>query len=105
MFRHIVLYTYKKEIAEEEIQKVYEELDTLSAKLPGRLSYSWGAYSSKEGRNRGFTHALIADFENEQARNAFLYDPKRIEFSKREVLPRMVSGVDSIVSFDFEWQS
>jgi len=103
LFRHIVLYTYKKEISPSDIAKIYHELDVISARLPGRISYSWGAYDSHEGRNKGYTHALIADFEDKAARDAFINDPVRIAFSKKEVLPRMVDGVNSIVSFDFLW--
>jgi hypothetical protein len=105
MFRHLVLYTYKKEIPEQEVRQVYEELDQISSRLPGRLDYTWGPYQSDEGRNRGYTHALVVDFIDETSRNAFLDDPVRLAFSKREVLPRMVDGVQSIVSFDFEWNA
>ncbi len=103
MFRHIVLYTYRVDCSDEEISQVYQELDKISGRLPGRISYSWGKYNSHEGRNRGYTHALITDFIDEHSRNLFIDDEVRIELSKREVLPRMVDGVNSIVSFDFEW--
>ena len=103
MYRHIVLYTYKSDCTAEAIAGVFNELETISRRLSGRLSYSWGPYKSHEGRSRGYTHALITDFADEAARNAFIDDEVRVEFSKREVLPRMVNGADSIVSFDFEW--
>ncbi|OGT63532.1 MAG: hypothetical protein A3J38_01045 [Gammaproteobacteria bacterium RIFCSPHIGHO2_12_FULL_45_9] len=103
MLRHIVLYTYRDSCSDAEIADIYQELDRISSALPGRISYTWGKYQSHEGRNKGYTHALITDFIDEQARNLFIDDPLRIEFSQREVLPRMVNGVDSIVSFDFEW--
>lgn len=103
MFRHIVLYTYRVDCSDEEISQVYQELDKISARLPGRISYSWGKYNSHEGRNRGYTHALITDFIDEHSRNLFIDDEVRIEFSRREVLPRMIDGVNSIVSFDFAW--
>lgn len=103
MFRHIVLYSYEAEYSEIEIGKVYAELEQISGRLPGRISYSWGKYNSHEGRNKEFTHALITDFIDEYSHNLFIDDKVRIAFSKREVLPKMVNGVDSIVSFDFEW--
>lgn len=102
MFRHVVLYTYKHEYPDLEIAQIYRELDAISARLPGRISYTWGKYSSHEGRNKGYTHALITDFVDEHSRNLFIDDVRRIEFSKREVIPRMIDGVNSIVSFDFE---
>mgnify|MGYP000667996548 CR=1 FL=1 len=103
MFRHIVLYTYKSEYSDTEIANIYDQLDKISARLKGRISYTWGKYSSHEGRNKGYTHALITDFIDMDARNSFIDDPVRIEFSKNEVIPRMIDGVNSIVSFDFEW--
>ena len=81
--------------------RIIRELDEISARLPGRLSYTWGKYDSDEGRNKGYTHALVTDFADEAAQEAFLKDPVRMEFSKREVLPRMPNGVDSLVSFGF----
>jgi hypothetical protein len=104
MFRHVVLYAYQPQYSDTEINKVYDELDQISARLSGRISYTWGKYSSHEGRNKGYTHCLVTDFSDLEARNAFIDDEVRIEFSKREVLPKMVNGVDSIISFDFEWQ-
>ena len=103
MIRHVVLYAYRADISEAEIAEVYQELEVISARLPGRLSYTWGKYESSEGRNQGFTHCLITDFVDTAARDAFLNDPVRCEFSTREVLTRTVNGVSSIISFDFVW--
>ncbi len=101
MIRHVVLYAYRAEFSDNEIANIYNELEEISGKLPGRISYTWGKYESPEGRNQGFTHCLVTDFADETARNAFLTDPIRLAFSKREVLPRMINGVNSIISFDF----
>ena len=56
-----------------------------------------------KGEIVAITHALITDFKDEAARNAFIDDPVRVEFSKKEVLPKMVDGIKSIISFDFQW--
>jgi hypothetical protein len=101
MFRHVVLYTYKSTLSESDIAKIYEELDEISSQLPGRLSYTWGKYNSHEGRNKNYTHCLVADFIDEKSRNIFLEDHKRLELSKQKVIPNMINGVDGIVSFDF----
>ena len=103
MIRHVVLYTYQKDIPEAVIANIYQELERISAGLPGRISYTWGKYDSNEGRNKGYTHALVTDFVDEAGRDAFMHDSQRLEFSKREVLPRMVGGVDGLVSFDFKF--
>ena len=49
MIRHIVLYTYHHDTPEEVITKIYEQLDEISKKLPGRLAYTWEKYQSNEG--------------------------------------------------------
>lgn len=103
MIRHVVLYTYRPDVTDDVITDIYTKLDEISAALPGRLAYTWGKYQSDEGRNKGYTHALVTDFVNVAAQQAFLLDSTRIEFSKREVIPRMVNGVDGLVSFDFFW--
>ena len=105
MIRHVVLYTYRPDIPESVIKGIYEKLDEISARLPGRIAYTWGKYDSDENRNKGYTHALVTDFADEAAQKAFLLDPVRIEFSNQEVLPRMVNGVEGLVSFDFVWKS
>ena len=53
MFRHIVLYTYKSDIAHEQIRKIYEQLDTISGNLPGRLTYTWGPIKVQKVVTRG----------------------------------------------------
>ena len=101
MIRHVVLYAYRPEFSDAEIANIYKELDEISSRLPGRLTYTWGKYDSPENRNQGFTHCLVTDFVDTTARDAFLNDPVRLSFSKREVLPRTINGVNSIISFDF----
>lgn len=103
MIRHVVLYSYHSDISDEIIDKIYQDLDEISARLPGRLSYTWGKYNGYENRNKTYTHCLVTDFADEAARKAFIDDPVRVAFSKREVLPRMINGVDGLVSFDFVW--
>ena len=103
MIRHVVFYTYKDSCTKEEIEKVYNNLDAISARLPGRIGYTWGPNTSHEGRNQGYTHCLVADFKDAAARDLFIEDPARVELAVKQVLPRMTNGVDSIISFDFEW--
>ena len=101
MFRHVVLYGWKSSLSLDEIAAVYQELDEISAKLPGRLSYTWGTNVSKEGRAQGYTHCLVTDFADEAARDLFINDPARKALSLNKVVPNMVDGLKSVVSFDF----
>ena len=103
MIRHIVLYTYRHDIPEEEIAHIYHHLKKICARLPGQLNYTWGRCDKLDGlnMNRGYTHALVTDFKDKAAQKAFMEDPERVALSKNEVVPRMVGGTEGIVSFDF----
>ncbi len=102
MIRHVVFYSYRKEISEAEIKKVYEDLDKISAALPGRLNYTWGKHDGYDQGHRQYTHCLVVDFKDKAARDLFMTDPKRAEFSNREVAPRMQGGKEGAVWMDFE---
>ena len=81
----------------EEIAAIYDELDEISAKLPGRLSYTWGTNVSKERRPQGHTHCLVTDFVDEAARDLFINAPDQKALSLNKVLPNMVDGLRSVV--------
>jgi len=101
MYRHVVLYGWKSNLTNDEIAKVYQELDEISAKLPGRMEYTWGTNISKQGMAQGYTHCLVVDFIDEEARDLFINDPIRQALSVNKVIPNMIDGMNSVVSFDF----
>ena len=107
MIRHVVLYTYRKDIPEIEIIKIYKKLGEICKRLPGQLNYTWGKCDPGDGLglNHGYTHSLVTDFVDTAGQQAFMNDPERVALSKNEVVPRMVNGIESIVSFDFVWNS
>jgi hypothetical protein len=102
MIRHVVFYSYRSDVPDAEIQKVYEDLDKISEKLPGRLTYTWGKHDGYDQGHRHYTHCLVVDFVDEKARNLFMTDPERAAFSQREVASRMNGGKDGAVWMDFE---
>lgn len=103
MYRHVVLYTWKNTLSDKEIAEAYHELDEISSRLPGRIGYTWGKNNSKEGRNKGYTHCLVADFADEKGRDLFINDTDRVQLSMKKFVPNMVDGLNSIISFDFEY--
>lgn len=103
MIRHVVFYSYRDDVPDSDIQKIYEDLDTLSARLPGRLSYSWGKYDGYDDGHQHYTHCLIIDFKDEAARHLFMTDPERLAFAQREVATRMNGGKNGALWLDFKW--
>ncbi len=105
MIRHVVFYTYRSDIADAEIAQIYQRLGQICARLPGQSGYTWGKCDQDDGLNlsRGYTHCLVTDFADKAAQKAFMEDPERVALSKNEVVPRVVGGIEGIISFDFAY--
>jgi len=70
---HLVLLKFK---AGAQVDSCMAELARLKSLIPGLLSFSGGANTSKEGLSRGFTHAFSMVFESTNARDAYLPHPE-----------------------------
>ncbi|HUR28216.1 MAG TPA: Dabb family protein, partial [Planctomycetota bacterium] len=64
-------------------------------------SYSWGAYASPEGMQRGYTHGFCMTFADAKSRDAYLPHPLH-EKVKAEVLAILEGGIDGVLAFDYE---
>ena len=100
MIRHIVLLKIKLTRSAETIDRIERELAGLKDKIPGILNFDWGAYSSHEGLNKGFTHGFVMDFDNAASRDAYLPHPEH-EKVKALVLEN-IGGLEDVIAFDFE---
>ncbi len=95
--KHIALFKFKDGTAQEQIDKVLEELMDLSESIPGIEDYVAGLNNSPEGLNQGFTHGFVMTFTDAAARDAYLPHPDH-ERVKVAVMP----FIESVVVFDFE---
>ena len=80
--RHIVIFKYKPDATDEEIEKVTEALGGLKETIPGIVSFEYGVNDSPEDFNKEFTHVYMFTFEDAAARDAYLPHPKHKEFGK-----------------------
>ena len=95
---HIVILKFKTEIGVDQIQGVFNTLQSLldDKKIAGLLSFSGGPYSSPEGLNKDFTHAFSMVFEDEKSRNDYFPHPEHVSI-KDTIIPM----VDDVVAFDY----
>lgn len=100
MIVHMVILKIRKSVAQKEIERVFAAIGALQAEIPGILSYSWGAYSSPEGMQRGHTHGFCMTFTDAQARDAYLPHPLHEEV-KTAVLAILEGGIDGVLAFDY----
>jgi hypothetical protein len=87
--RHVVVFKYKPEATEEQIQVITDAFKALPDQIPGIIGFEHGVNNSPEGLNQDFTHVYLMTFENEEARDTYLPHPKHAAFG--EIL--MGSGI------------
>ncbi|MBL8860867.1 MAG: Dabb family protein [Planctomycetes bacterium] len=100
MVTHMVLFRVRPDVPASTLTRVMGEIGALQGRIPGILDYSWGAYSSPEGLNRGYTHGFCMRFRDAAARDAYLPHPEH-ERVKEAVLAILDGGVDGVLAFDY----
>ena len=101
MIVHLVLLKIRADVRDDDLQRVFDEIGGLRDKIPGIESFHWGAYSSREGLNRGYTHGFSMTFTDAAARDAYLPHPEH-EAVKGSVVEVLDGGIDGILTFDYE---
>lgn len=97
MIKHIVLFSFKKDISLKRI----EEADNFFKKLPrlidGIQDFESGINISPEKLNKGFTHAYLLTFHSESTRDTYLVHKDHIFFT--ELIKDLI---DDVVVFDYK---
>jgi hypothetical protein len=102
MIRHIVLVRFKSDVSRAEKDALFEELGLLKALIPGTLSYFFGRNVSPEAPvTHGFDDGFWFDFENAEARDAYLLDPRHQAIGAKLVAAAK-GGLSGIQVFDTE---
>jgi|SRR5687767_3362352 len=101
MITHMVLLKIRPDVPRPKVEAVFGEIGTLQRVIPGIRSYSWGAYSSPEGLQRGYTHGFCMTFTDAAARDTYLPHPEH-ERVKARVLEVLDGGVAGVLAFDYE---
>jgi quinol monooxygenase YgiN len=78
--RHVVLFKFKPEATQEQLQQIVEAFRGLPKKIDGITAFEWGTDVSPEGKSAGFTHCFVVTFKDAQARDAYLPHPAHQEF-------------------------
>jgi hypothetical protein len=80
--RHIVIFKFKPDATEAQINQLTQEFLNLKNKIPGIVDIEYGVNNSPEGLNRGFTHIYLLTLENAAARDAYLPHPEHQKFGE-----------------------
>jgi Stress responsive A/B Barrel Domain len=89
---------FKPETTEETIQSIFNAYRAAAdeKKIPGLTCLSIGIYSSPEGMNKGFTHAVTMIFEDELSRDNMFSHAEHLRV-KDIIMPNL----DDFIGFEY----
>ncbi len=80
VLRHVVLFKFKDNATEKDIQQVENAFKELPTKITTIRNFEWGTNNSPEGLNGGLTHCFFLTFTSEKDRDDYLVHPAHKEF-------------------------
>ncbi|WP_299553707.1 Dabb family protein [Seonamhaeicola sp.] len=79
ILRHIVNLKYKEEATQAQIDEAVETFLNLKNEIPEIANIEWGVNDSTEGHSDGFTHCFTLTFNDEHAREIYLFHKAHLE--------------------------
>lgn len=80
--RHVVLYKFKAEITEKQVQEVVDAFAALPGKVDTIIDFERGTNISQENKSEGFTHCFVVTFRDTAGRDVYLKHPAHDEYVK-----------------------
>lgn len=80
LLRHVVLFKFKDDASEQDVQKVVDAFKALPDKISEVHSFECGTDNSPEKLADGFTHCFLVTFKSEDDRAAYLPHPAHQAF-------------------------
>ena len=80
---HIVLLRFSAEARPEDIASLGRDVEGLEGQIDGVEAVRWGASSSPEGLERGYTHGFVMQLRDDAARRGYLPHPAHVAVADR----------------------
>lgn len=74
LLRHVVIFKFKDEASEEDVNKLNEAFNALADAIPVIKDFEWGINDSPENFHQDFTHCYLLTFASEEDRDS-VYTP------------------------------
>lgn len=96
VLKHIVNLKYKDEATKEQVREAESAFANLKHEIPAIAKLEWGINDSSEGHDKGFTHCFTLTFNNEHAREIYLFHKAHLD-----LLSKVGSLIDDVMVMDF----
>jgi hypothetical protein len=97
MIRHLVLFTFRPDLGNAQLNELLVEFAALKQKTGVVLSFEAGTNNSPEGLAQGYSHGFVLTFADAAGREIYLHHPAHVAFVER-VKPQLTQAL----VFDFE---
>ena len=74
LLRHVVIFKFKDESSEEDVNRLNEAFNALADSISVIKDFEWGINDSPEDFHQGFTHCYLLTFGSEEDRDN-IYTP------------------------------
>ena len=83
LLRHVVIFKFKDEASEEDVNRLNKSFNALASEISVVKDFEWGINDSPEDFHQDFTHCYLLTFESEEDRdNIYTPHPKHQAFVK-----------------------
>lgn len=79
ILRHMVNLKYKEDATQEQIDEAVKTFLNLKNEIPEIANIEWGVNDSTEGHSDGFTHCFTLTFNDEHAREIYLFHKAHLD--------------------------
>ena len=83
VLRHIVNLKYKEEATEAQVDEAVKAFENLKNEIPEITHLEWGVNDSKEGASKDLTHTFTLTFNDDHAREIYLFHEAHIALVKK----------------------
>jgi hypothetical protein len=80
LLRHVVMYKFKPDVNEAQLQEVIDAFAGLPGKVDTIVGFEHGENVSPEGKSEGFTHCFVVTFRDEAGRDFYLKHPAHLAY-------------------------
>jgi len=96
ILRHMINLKYKNDATELQIQEAVEAFVNLKNEIPEIVDIEWGLNDSTEGHSEGYTHTFTITFNDEHAREIYLFHKAHLD-----LVSKVGPIIDGVFIMDF----
>ncbi|WP_218972316.1 Dabb family protein [Labilibaculum filiforme] len=83
VLRHVVSFKFKKDASQEKIDEVIASFENLKNEIPAIKELEWGLNNSTEGLSNGFNYCFTLTFNDENAREIYVFHKTHLIAQKK----------------------